>query len=102
MFAFINHSAQCIVVSVRSHVMSGAVQRTEKESRMNIAQASISLEWHAPVTRTGAAVNGKSACGLRWVQNADKKESLNSPNYRAYAEALLSHAHQPETRPVPF
>ena len=80
MFALIIHSAQCIVVLVRSHVMSGAVQRMDKESRMNIAQAIISLEWHAPVTRTGAVVNGKSACGLRWVQKADKTGSLNSPN----------------------
>lgn len=44
MFALIIHSAQCIVVLVRSHVMSGAVQRMDKESRMNIAQAIISLE----------------------------------------------------------
>ena len=64
-FHFNISSAQSIVVLVTSHVMYGAVLKTELKSRMNTVPTNINPDQSALVTRNVAAVNGRSASGVR-------------------------------------
>ena len=64
-FHFNISSAQSIAVLVTSHVMYGAVLKTELKSRMNTVPTNINPDQSALVTRNVAAVNGRSASGVR-------------------------------------
>lgn len=71
-------SAQSIVVLVTSHVIYGAVLKTELKSRMNTVPMNINPDQSALVTRNVAAVNGKSASGVS-VQKRVERERLLDP-----------------------
>ena len=64
-FRFNLSSVQSIVDLVTSHVIYGAVLKTEPKSRMNTVPTNINPDQSARVTRNVDVVNGKSASGVR-------------------------------------